>query len=104
MVAIPEGFALNVCTPGGKLMTMNISDDPSLWPPDTIERFYPGVVHIVVPQRNAAIGPIPILNFFAHRSGSWRHPDLVKLEALKVDPSQLPPKRQETTAISRRPS
>jgi hypothetical protein len=77
---------------------MNISDDPSLWPPGTLEKYHPGFVYIVVPQRNAAFGPIPILNFFAHKSGSWRHPDLEKLEALKVDPSQLPPRRQEMPA------
>jgi hypothetical protein len=94
MVAMPQGFALTVVTPGGRMMTMNISDDPSLWPPETIAEYYPGIVHIVVPQRGAAFGPLPVLRFFAHKSGSWPHPELVKLEALKVDPSKLPPMRQ----------
>jgi HNH endonuclease len=99
LTALPQGFALNLSTPGGRLMTMNISDDPSLWASDTIAKYYPGLVYIIVPQRRAVFGPIPVLPFFAHRSGSWRHPDLAKLEALKVDPALLPPKRLGSTTI-----
>lgn len=100
MAAMPEGFGLTLSTPGGRLMTMNISDDPSLWPSDTIARYSPGVVYIVVPQRSAVFGPIPVLRFFAHRSGSWPHPDLAKLETLRADRAQLPPMRPDAPAIT----
>jgi hypothetical protein len=91
--ALREGFGLNICTPNGKVMTMNASDDPTLWPGGVFEMYYPGIVYVVIPQRRAAFGPIPILQFIAHRSGSWRHPELARLDALKVDPAQLPPMR-----------
>jgi hypothetical protein len=99
LTALQQGFALNLSTPGGRLMTMNISDDPSLWAPDIIAKYHPGLVFIIVPQRAAVSGPIPVLQFFAHRSGSWRHPDLAKLEALRVDPAQLPPRRLGSTTV-----
>jgi HNH endonuclease len=100
MAAMREGFALNVCTPGGRLMTMNASDDPSLWPTDTVAKYYPGLVYIILPQRSAVFGPIPVMQFIAHRTGSWRHPDLAKLDALKIDPAKLPPMRRDVAAAS----
>jgi hypothetical protein len=93
LVAMPDGFALNVCTPGGRTMTMSASDDPSLWPPHVIPTFGQGVVYLVVPQRARAFGPIPFLRFMAHKSRSWPHPDLAALEEMRIDPAALPPMR-----------
>jgi hypothetical protein len=95
LMAIQEGFAVNLCTPGGRMMTMSASDDPSLWPAHIGSSYGQGVVYVIVPQRSWAVGPIPFLHFVAHKEGSIRHPYLAGLDAMRIDPAQLPPMRPE---------
>jgi hypothetical protein len=91
--AFPQAFALVLSTPSTRLMTMMISDDPSLWPPHIGPRYSQGIVHLVVPQRSRAFGPIPLQEFISHKLGHMRQPELLALETLKTDPARLPPMR-----------
>lgn len=92
LVPFKDAFGLVLYTPGGKGMSMMISDDPSLWPQDTCEKYGQGVVHLIVPERQLAVGPIPLLRYVAHKGGGWKHPDLEALERMRIDINSLPQK------------
>lgn len=92
LMPFKDAFGLVLYTPGGRGMSMMISDNPSLWPPDTYEKFGQGVVYLIVPERQLAIGPIPLLRYLAHKDGGWKHPELEALERMRIDINSLPPK------------
>jgi hypothetical protein len=88
-----QGFAVVLFTPSGRPMTIMLSDDPSLWPPHIGSEYGAGLFYVVVPERESAFGPIPLLDFVSHKLGRRRHADLLTLEAMKTDRSLLPPMR-----------
>lgn len=93
--AMPEGFLLSVADPSLKLMHIGLSDDPSLWSPDVVERFGEGESYVIVPHRQWAVGPIAFPDFIAHQLGGLRVPQLAELEALREIAEQRPPKRPD---------
>jgi HNH endonuclease len=92
LTSVGQGFGMALTTPGGHFMSMMISDDPSLWPSNADRMLLNGAVFIFVPQRARVIGPIPISEFIAHRSGSRRRSDLTELENMRSTLAPLPPK------------
>jgi hypothetical protein len=90
--AMPAAFGLVVCTPGGRMMSMALSDDPSLWSPEISDAYGDGQTYIVVPGRALTVGPVPLSRMIAHELGH-KHPELLALEALRTDRSRLPPYR-----------
>lgn len=90
---MPDGFGMTIIMPGGRLMAMLLSDEPSLWPEAVVEQYADGLVYVVVPARGRTVGPIPLANFVSHKLGNHRETDLVGLEALRIDRTALPPVR-----------
>lgn len=92
-----DKFGLSLSTPTGKSAHIAISDDPSLWREKST--LHGGQIYIVLPQAKRFVGPISLLEYAAHVTGSWKHPSLLELEACRIDPSSLPPRDQaEQTA------
>ncbi|HVI79780.1 MAG TPA: hypothetical protein VM715_16740, partial [Candidatus Acidoferrum sp.] len=87
-------FGVALCTPGGKSMSMMISDDPSLWKPSVQSDFHGGVIYLIVPQRNRSFGPVPLPEYVSHRLGRSKNMDLIDLKELEIDLRQLPEKRR----------
>jgi hypothetical protein len=93
--AFREGLSASVCTPSGRLMTMVITNDTSLLPRSTLERYHMGELYFAVSQRRMFIGPVELPKYLAHRAGSGVLPAIAELEALKVHESTLPPRHWE---------
>jgi hypothetical protein len=88
-----EALFLSLCTPGGRLMTVVITNESSLLSRSVIETYYFGVLYFAVPQRRMFIGPVQLPRYLAHRSGSSVSPVIAELETMKVDASLLPPRQ-----------
>lgn len=70
-------------------MAIAITNEPTLIaqvPSDIVA----GQTWIVVPSAGRAVGPISIPDYAAHIARDVLHPDLSALEALRIDPSNLP--------------
>lgn len=91
--ALHEGFALYVCTPGGRGMTMAISDDNTLWASPEFQSYQEGVLYFAIPERQIFAGPVALPYYLAHKLGNFVEPTLAKLETLKSDPALLPAAR-----------
>jgi len=88
---VREGFALHVCTPGGRGMTMAISEDNQLCSSAEFQSYHLGSMFFAIPARQTFIGPVSLPNFLAHRLGNYNDPILASMEALKCDPNQFTP-------------
>lgn len=67
-----------------------ISDDANLWRQRSTIAAGHGSVYIMVPQRDIGIGPIPLVDYIAHRSGIKVLDKLASLESMRIDPNDLP--------------
>ncbi len=75
-----------------------ISDEPDLWSRQSTIAADNGSVYILVPQRDIGLGPVPLVDYMAHKQGIRALQDLASLEALKIDPTKLPPWNVEDEA------
>ncbi|WP_157652280.1 HNH endonuclease [Burkholderia ubonensis] len=87
-----DRFGLHLTTPAGRSAHIAVSDDPSLW--REMSTVHAGQVYVLAPQAKKFVGPIPLLEYAAHVTGSWKQPALLELEACRLDPSLLPPRNQ----------
>ncbi|MFM0236250.1 HNH endonuclease [Paraburkholderia sediminicola] len=92
-----EKFGLSLFTPTGRSAHIAISDDPSLW--REMSTLHGGQVYIVLPQAKRFVGPVPLLEYAAHVTGSWKQPALLELEACRLDPLLLPPRDQAEQTV-----
>lgn len=67
-----------------------ISDEPQLW--RNLEHMIDenGHIYVIVPQRNIGLGPITLPDYLSHKAGNNLIGSLIKLEAMKIDPTKLP--------------
>ena len=71
-------------------MVISITDDPKLIRQLAPE--YPqGLIWITVPTLQKAVGPLALPQYAAHLASEVLHPELIALEALRIDTSMLPP-------------
>lgn len=84
-------FGLIVGTSQGRLMSIVLSDNPSLWRSEHLETHQGGALYLVIPQREHVFGPIRAMSLIGHVQGHRAHPDLLAVEALRTDPAKLPP-------------
>lgn len=90
---LKDGFALCLFTPGGRCMSMSISDDNSLWASPEFKLYHEGAVYFAIPQRDLFVGPVPLIQRIAHGLGNLVNPTLAMIESLRGDPSRLPKAR-----------
>jgi hypothetical protein len=88
--AATDVLSLTICSPSGYVMRIVISDEPSLWSESRLEVYREGQLFLIVPPRDEFLGPIPLPEYLAHRSGIGRRADLGRLEQLRIDPNVLP--------------
>jgi hypothetical protein len=94
--AYDTAFILSVITPAKRFMSIIVSDDPSLWAGDKFDKYRYGAVFVVLPQRDMFLGPIDMQRYLARAVDGASIPELSAIEALRIDPSTLPPKRAMT--------
>lgn len=91
LVQIIKGtLALVIISPSKMPMTISITADAVLvgkLPPEFIE----GLVWIAVPTLLKAVGPISLPQYASHLAGVLGHPDLIDLDAARIDHAILPP-------------
>lgn len=90
LVTVSESMVLNVITPLGKTMHVVITGDRRLTA-SLNPSYRHGVAWITVPELGEAVGPIPLPDYLSHQLGSQPLPQLVALEAKRIDPATLPP-------------
>lgn len=98
--AMKDGFGFAVCTPSGRLMSMLMSDEPSLYPHEVSHMYKDGVCYVVAPSRSLAIGPINLVEYITHKQGLRLHPGLSALQRMKTDRSKWPPFRGSSDGTS----
>lgn len=76
--------------PSTRAMQMTISTEPSLWQHSQSFAYHQGMVYFVLPQVRRFVGPVSLVNYLSHRSGTTLLPELEALEALRVDPATIP--------------
>ena len=86
-------LGLVIVSPTGKRLDCQIADDPQLWTDPRHENLRQGVVFIIIPQRQIFTQGLPLADCLAHRGGNRVHPEIARLEALRVTPRQLPSKQ-----------
>jgi hypothetical protein len=90
-------LSLAIITPSGRRMAVMITDDPSLV--GMLEADYDeGIAWITIPSLGRALGPLPLPEYLAHVTRSIPNPELSAVEAARIDPSKLPPCREEEVA------
>jgi hypothetical protein len=98
LLAVREGLSVSVCTPGGRLMTMTVSNDFSLLTRSILEMYHLGILYFAIPQRQMFIGPVELPRYLAHRNGSRLLPEIAAVEAMRVDDSTIPPRNEDQPA------
>jgi hypothetical protein len=83
-------LALNIVTPSGAVMIVQITDDAELLKLISTD-FDHGMIWLTIPPLGRAAGPIPFPDYVAHRTMNLVHPGLASLEAARIDPDRLPP-------------
>ena len=91
LVQVIKGtLAVVVIAPSKMPMAISITDDPKLIRQMAPE--YPqGQIWITVPTLQKAVGPLALPQYAAHLASEVLHPELIALEALRIDTSMLPP-------------
>ena len=74
-------------------MHIVISDEPRLWAGTGFDRYRDGEVYLVMPLLGRFVGPIRLEDYLGHRLKAITIPDLLAIEAKRIDPSTLPPCR-----------
>ncbi|MEY9103791.1 hypothetical protein ABIA24_006764 [Sinorhizobium fredii] len=92
IIPVSGTLSLNVVTPAGKLMTILISDDTGLIAGIEKEA-QDGLVWLTIPALGEAVGPMPLPDYLAHQLKNISVPALAALEAKRIDPASLPPRR-----------
>ncbi|WP_312135570.1 HNH endonuclease [Brevundimonas sp.] len=88
---ISDQSILAVVTPSGKVMTVQVSDDPALADPSGLWSDA-GTVWLAIPAAGEATGPISMGDYLAFVTGAFPHAELTRLKALRSISCQLPPK------------
>jgi hypothetical protein len=91
LVQIINGtLTLVIISPSKMPMTISITSESALVsqvPPEFAE----GQIWIAVPTLLKAVGPISLPQYASHLAGVLLHPDLIELDATRIDPEMLPP-------------
>ena len=90
LLGLREGLALYLSTPGGRGMTMAISDDSSFWTAPEFLSYREGCIFIAVPERKLFVGPVAFPAYLAHQLGNIVDPRLESLATMRGNPSRLP--------------
>jgi hypothetical protein len=85
-------LALTLQLPSTRAIHIVMCDEPELWSKSDIQQTL-GMVFLILPQLGRFVGPISMLQYIGHRSGTSIHSALQDLEKLRVDPTTLPPCR-----------
>lgn len=85
-------FGMFMCTPGGRHLSMLLSDDASTWRNDISEVLRHGAAYFVLPQRRRTFGPVPMMDIVSFRLNRRHNPELVELESMRTGLAALPPK------------
>ena len=83
-----EDYGLCLITPAGQAMYAVIADESKLWA-DAPEIS----AYVAVPTRQVFIGPLSLQNLARHQAGLQSEPELERLDAMRLTPSQLPTRR-----------
>lgn len=84
-----KGLSITVVSPSAKVMSILVTDDPSLL--TSIDAVYDdGVVWVTVPALGEAVGPIDLPSYCAHQLKAASRPELAALASKRLDPSSLP--------------
>ena len=83
-------LSLSVLSPSGRMMVIQVTDDPILLDGAGSE-YRDGVVWLTVPQAAKALGPLPFPEYLAHQIGEVSHDELCALEAMRGQRDRLPP-------------
>jgi hypothetical protein len=85
-----HSLELSIFPPSGRILAIQVSDDAAL-----IRRlasnYSEGVVWLTVPAVGKAIGPMTFPDYVAYKTKVSENPELKALDALRGDPSRLPP-------------
>lgn len=86
--ALGKEYGLCLITPAGQALHIVIADDPAQWAGAEAVTAY-----VAVPTRQIFIGPMPLQVLARHQAGLESEPQLARLDAMRLAPSQLPPRR-----------
>lgn len=90
---IANDFVLSLNLPSGKVMHVSMSDSPQLWEEPRFDHYRQGVMYLIAPQLGRFVGPVSLPQFIAHKTGIGKVQELQAIEAMRIDPSTLPPCR-----------
>lgn len=86
----PTSLSLSISPPSGRVMVIQVTDEACLL--DRLDATYrDGVAWLTVPEAQRAIGPIGFPDYVAYKLAGRPHAELGALDALRGDPSRLPP-------------
>jgi hypothetical protein len=86
----PNALSLTVQPPSGRIMVIQVTDDPDLLDDLSVE-YRDGIAWLTVPATARGVGPIPYPEYLAHQIGQRAHPELRELEVLRGQRGSLPP-------------
>ena len=89
--AVEDNLILTIHMPNQQSMHVVISDEPRLWDGKGFDRYRDGEVYLVMPLLGRFVGPIRLEDYLGHRLKAITIPDLLAIEAKRIDPSTLPP-------------
>jgi hypothetical protein len=89
LIALKDNFVLTVSSPNGAFMSVQISDDPSLWVDSRFDPYRLGQVHVIAPQ-GLHVGPVDAPSFVLHGMGMRQLPELLALEQKRTGLRSLP--------------
>lgn len=89
IMSVGNYFVLSICIYGKAFLNVVISDEPNLW--NDQKNYRDGQIFLVVPQLRKSLNPISLPTYIGHKLKELPVKELQELEALKIDPSTLPP-------------
>jgi len=90
LTVVSDRLALSIISPSGKIMNVLVSDDPSLIPL-VVDTYRDGVIWLTVPALRNAVGPLCLLDYLEHQTGSTLYPELCAIVDKRVEFDDLPP-------------
>lgn len=90
LLAVGSTLVLTMVLPTGRIMSIVVANDPTLWQGAEHAELREGIVFVSVPQVAVVIGPLALAEYLAHKVGEYRSSELEKLEERQVDPASLP--------------
>lgn len=85
-----NALSLSVQPPSGRIMAIQVTDDPELLR-ELGSEYRDGIAWLTVPGAARAVGPIPYPDYLAHQIGQQTRPELLGLAALRGQRHCLPP-------------